>query len=59
MEKENGRAADWTCGLVIRDYDETKSWFCEKLGFVALEDQRMSEEKRFLVVGPADASGPG
>ena len=41
--------------LVVRDYDEAISWYVDRLGFVVHEDTRLSEEKRWVVVGPEDA----
>jgi catechol 2,3-dioxygenase-like lactoylglutathione lyase family enzyme len=39
--------------LVVRDYDEAIAWFVEKLGFVVLEDTRLSESKRWVRVAPS------
>jgi catechol 2,3-dioxygenase-like lactoylglutathione lyase family enzyme len=33
--------------LVVRDYDEAQEFYCEKLGFVVIEDTHLSE-KRWL-----------
>lgn len=45
--------------LVVNNYDEAKSWFCDKLGFVVLEDRQISKEKRWLVVSPQCGHGTG
>ena len=39
--------------LVVREYDEAIAWFVDKLGFVVLEDTRLSESKRWVRVAPA------
>ena len=41
--------------LVVRDYDEAISWYVDRLGFVVHEDTRLSDEKRWVVVGPEEA----
>lgn len=35
-----------TC-LLVRDYDEAKRFYCEKLGFVVIEDTQL-EQKRWV-----------
>lgn len=37
---------------LVRDYDEAIRWFSEKLGFALIEDVRLSETKRWVVVAP-------
>lgn len=44
--------------LVVADYDEAIAWFTGKLGFVLLEDIDQGD-KRWVVVGPAGATGTG
>ena len=41
--------------LVVRDYDEAITWFVDRLGFTVHEDTRLSDEKRWVVVGPQHA----
>ena len=41
--------------LVVRDYDEAIEWFVDRLGFTVHEDIRLSDEKRWVVVGPEHA----
>ena len=41
--------------LVVRDYDEAISWYVDRLGFVVHEDTRLSDAKRWVVVGPEGA----
>ncbi|MCB0630877.1 MAG: VOC family protein [Saprospiraceae bacterium] len=41
--------------LVVRDYDEAIAWFTQKLNFRLIEDTRLSEEKRWVVVAPPGA----
>ncbi len=42
--------------LVVRDYDEALAFYTEKLGFIVLEDTRLSEEKRWVRVAPEGSS---
>jgi catechol 2,3-dioxygenase-like lactoylglutathione lyase family enzyme len=37
--------------VVVRDYDEAISFYTKKLGFDLLEDTRLNEFKRWVVVG--------
>ena len=43
--------------LVVKDYDEAKRWYCERLGFVVVEDTALSEDKRWVLIAPPDSSG--
>ena len=38
--------------LVVRDYDEAISFYTEKLDFNLIEDTKLSEEKRWVLVAP-------
>jgi catechol 2,3-dioxygenase-like lactoylglutathione lyase family enzyme len=38
--------------LVVRDYDEAIKFYTEKLSFQLIEDTRMNEEKRWVVIAP-------
>lgn len=38
--------------LLVRDYDEAIAFYTRKLGFQLLEDTPLSEEKRWVRVGP-------
>ncbi|MEZ4637892.1 MAG: VOC family protein [Caldilineaceae bacterium] len=40
--------------LVVHDYDEAINFFTGALRFRLLEDTRLSEEKRWVVVSPGD-----
>lgn len=42
--------------LVVRDYDEAIAFYTDKLGFIILEDTRLSAEKRWVRIAP-DGSG--
>ena len=42
--------------LVVRDYDEAIAWFTQKLGFRLVEDTRLSETKRWVLVAPSGDS---
>lgn len=42
--------------LVVRDYDEAITFYTEKLDFKLMEDTRLSEEKRWVLVAPPDAT---
>jgi len=38
--------------LLVRDYDEAIAFYVAKFGFELREDRRLSNEKRWVVVGP-------
>lgn len=38
--------------LLVRDYDEAIDWYCGKLGFELVEDTRLSETKRWVLIAP-------
>ena len=38
--------------LVVKDYDEAIDFYTSKLDFVLLEDTKMPEEKRWVIVSP-------
>ncbi|PQA53787.1 VOC family protein [Siphonobacter curvatus] len=46
----NQRIAHLT--LVVRDYDEAIDFYTRKLGFTLLEDTKLSETKRWVIVAP-------
>jgi len=41
--------------LVVKEYDEAIRFYTEKLGFQLLEDTRLTEEKRWVLVAPPGA----
>jgi len=41
--------------LVVADYDEAIAFYTQKLDFVLLEDTKLSEEKRWVMVAPTGA----
>ena len=41
--------------LVVREYDEAIEFFTEKLNFILIEDTRLSDEKRWVLVAPPDS----
>ena len=41
--------------LVVEDYDEAIEFYTRKLDFQLLEDTKLSEEKRWVVVAPSGA----
>ena len=41
--------------LVVRDYDEAIQFYTEKLGFVVIEDTKLTEEKRWVMIAPPGA----
>jgi uncharacterized glyoxalase superfamily protein PhnB len=43
--------------LVVNDYDEAIDFYTRKLSFTLLEDTRMSETKRWVVVAPPGSTG--
>ncbi len=38
--------------LLVRDYDEALTWFCERLGFFCVENTALGQGKRWVVVCP-------
>ena len=42
--------------LVVRDYDEAIKFYIEKLDFRLLEDTKLSDEKRWVLVAPPGAT---
>lgn len=43
--------------LLVRDYDEALDFYVHKLGFDLVEDTRLSETKRWVLVKPPGSSG--
>ena len=41
--------------IVVNDYDEAITFYTEKLGFKLVEDTKLSETKRWVLVAPAGA----
>ncbi len=41
--------------IVVRDYDEAIAWYTGKLGFRIVEDTKLSETKRWVLVAPPGA----
>ncbi|MGY5847146.1 VOC family protein [Salegentibacter sp. HM20] len=41
--------------LLVRDYDEAIAFYTDKLGFVLIEDTKLSEAKRWVRVAPKGA----
>jgi len=41
--------------LVVRDYDEAIAYYTTKLDFIVLEDTRIDDEKRWVMVAPKGA----
>ena len=42
--------------LVVKDYDEAIDFYVNKLDFTLLEDTKLSEEKRWVMVAPPGAT---
>jgi catechol 2,3-dioxygenase-like lactoylglutathione lyase family enzyme len=40
------------CTLVVNDYDDAIQFYTEKLGFELIEDTRLSDTKRWVIVKP-------
>jgi catechol 2,3-dioxygenase-like lactoylglutathione lyase family enzyme len=38
--------------LVVNDYEEARTWYCNVLGFNLVEDLALSEDKRWILVAP-------
>jgi predicted enzyme related to lactoylglutathione lyase len=45
--------------IIVRDYDEAKSWYLQKLGFAVVRDQTFGAGERFLMVAPPGQSDVG
>jgi catechol 2,3-dioxygenase-like lactoylglutathione lyase family enzyme len=43
--------------LIVRDYDEAIAYFKEKLDFILIQDTKLSDTKRWVLVAPQDDSG--
>ena len=41
--------------IVVKDYDEAIAFYTQKLGFRLIEDSRLSEDKRWVLVAPPGA----
>ena len=41
--------------MVVRDYDEAIEFFTQKLGFNLIEDTRLDDAKRWVMVAPPNA----
>lgn len=39
--------------LHVEDYDEAINWYCDKLGFVVLCDEKVNEDFRFVRISPS------
>jgi catechol 2,3-dioxygenase-like lactoylglutathione lyase family enzyme len=42
--------------LLVNDYDEAIQFYVEKLGFTLIEDTRLTDTKRWVIVGPPGAN---
>ena len=43
--------------LLVKDYDETIDFFCNKLQFYVVEDKKMSETKRWVLIATSGSTG--
>ena len=43
--------------LVVSDYDEAIQFYTEKLGFELIEDTKLSDTKRWVIVAPKGSDG--
>ena len=43
--------------LVVRDYDEAIEFYTEKLHFELIEDTKLSETKRWVLIAPKGSTG--
>ena len=43
--------------IVVRDYDEAIEWYTAKLGFRLVEDTKLSDTKRWVLVAPPGDGG--
>jgi len=44
--------------LVVRDYDEAIAFYTKAMGFRVVEDTRLSESKRWVLVAPRGGKSP-
>ena len=44
--------------FIVRDYDEAIAWFTSALQFTVIEDTRLSDSKRWVLVAPPDGKSP-
>lgn len=42
--------------LVVKDYDEAIEFYTKKLNFILIEDIRLDDQKRWVMVAPSGAS---
>ncbi len=45
--------------LLVKNYDEAIDFYTQKLGFTVLEDNKLAETKRWVVVAPNNAKEAG
>jgi catechol 2,3-dioxygenase-like lactoylglutathione lyase family enzyme len=43
--------------LIVRDYDEAIEFYAKKLGFTLVEDMRLNDVKRWVIIAPSGSSG--
>jgi len=43
--------------LVVRDYDEALAFFTRTLNFRVIEDTRLSDDKRWVLIAPPGSQG--
>jgi catechol 2,3-dioxygenase-like lactoylglutathione lyase family enzyme len=43
--------------IVVRDYDEAIEFYTRVLGFKLIEDSKLSDQKRWVVVAPEESTG--
>ena len=43
--------------LLVNDYDEAIEFFCNKLHFLLVEDKKMSNTKRWVLIAPPGSTG--
>lgn len=53
---ENARSYIGNVSLIVRDYDEARAWYCNKLNFMLIEDTSLGDGKRWLLIAPSRSS---
>jgi catechol 2,3-dioxygenase-like lactoylglutathione lyase family enzyme len=43
--------------LLVTDYNEAIEFYCTKLGFTVVEDKKMSDTKRWVLIAPPGSNG--
>lgn len=56
LKKNNMHQRIAHIAILVKDYDEAIAFYTQKLGFTLLEDTKIDEEKRWILVAPPGAT---